>query len=106
MSHSNKQALDRVKRALRDLILLKHNGQKKTPKQIADIDTSVDRLNDEYLRLIGIDPEASYADIAKSISSATDSLKAIIEDRKELEDKLVTARNIIQRLGSVLELVL
>lgn len=101
----NKNALRKVKNALRDLVLVKHNDRPKTPAQISEIDRSVDKLNDEFLRLRGLSEGASYSDIAANIADAKADLDEIVEDRKQLEDALVSASKLLGSIRSVLSLI-
>lgn len=103
---SNEQAEKKIKNALRDLVLIKHNGRNKTPAQIQTIDDAVDKLNEELLRLRGIPLDAEYSDIAENISDAEGDLNDVIDDRNALADHLTTAAKILGSMRSVLSLIL
>lgn len=102
---TNKDALKKVKNALRDLVLVKYDGATKTDAQIAAIDASVDRLNDEYLRLLGLPTTASYDDIARNLARAQEDLQDIVRMREALASALVSASKLMGSLRSVLALI-
>jgi hypothetical protein len=102
---SNKSALEKVTNALRDLILLKHNGTEKTPAQMQAIDEAIDLLQDEFLRLQGMKPSGRYSDIVANLSRAKSELGEIVRDRRKIAGGLVTARKLLGSVRPVLALI-
>lgn len=102
---SNKTALEKVTNMLRDLILLKHNDIDKTPAQVRAIDEAIDLLQDEFLRLKGMTPTGTYADIVSNLARAKSELGEIVRDRKKIAGGLVTARKLLGSVRSVLALI-
>lgn len=103
--NSNKLALEKVTNALRDLILLKHNGIPKTDAQMRAIDDAIDRLQDEFLRLQGMQPTARYSDIVANLTRAKSELGEIVRERRKIAGGLVTARKLLGSIRPVLALI-
>ncbi len=95
---SNKAALEKVTNALRDLILLKHNGIEKSPAQMQAIDDAIGLLQDEFQRLQEVKPTGRYSDIVANLTRAKSKLGEIVRERRKIAGGLVTARKL---LGSV-----
>ena len=83
--------------------------QSETPNlsnaQKAEINASIAALKTEYLAVMGLNPTATYAEITNSLTNAKQNLEKIREDRKKLQNALVTAKNILGAMTSVLGLI-
>lgn len=105
MSYSNRQAQNKIGRAISDLLKVRDDYSGLSAAERNANETAIEALKEEYFALEPRPPATTYAEITAALTGAKTELEEIKAKRDRFKNNLVTASKLLGSLTAVLKLI-